>query len=134
MGELEVENAYDPERHDQAYSRFDREAHLAEPGALLKGLSRMARSLRPCVAVDAGVLSNSGFTSFLNRYRQSFVALGRFRLVYVAAEHRQFRKAERAFDRFSERLTNAEALTPGSAMGEYFRLQPLYSKTGSTTN
>ena len=70
-------------------------------------------------------ITNSGFTSFLKRYSQLFVALRRFRLVYVAAEHRPFRRAERVFDRFAEGLMNAEALTPGGAMGEYFRLHRL---------
>jgi len=76
--------------------------------------------------VDEGVLSNSGFTSFLKRYGPLFAALGRFRLVYVAAEHRPFRRAERAFDRFTEALANPEAATPGGQMGEYFRLRRLF--------
>ena len=75
--------------------------------------------------VDEGVLSNSGFTSFLKRYGLLFAALGRFRLVYVAAEHKPFRRAERAFDRFTEALANPEAATPGGRMGDYFRLRRL---------
>jgi len=76
--------------------------------------------------VDEGVLSNSGFTSFLKRYRALFAALGRFRLVYVAAEHKPFRRAERAFDRFGEALEDPEAATPGGQTGEYFRLCRLF--------
>lgn len=76
--------------------------------------------------VDEGVLSNSGFTSFLKRYGPLFAALARFRLVYVAAEHKPFRRAERAFDRFTEALANPEAATPGGQMGEYFRLRRLF--------
>lgn len=41
--------------------------------------------------VDEGALSISGFDSFLRRYRRLFVALRRFRVLYVAAEHRPFR-------------------------------------------
>ena len=74
---------------------------------------------------DEGVLSNSGFTSFLKRYGPLFAALARFRLVYVAAEHKPFRRAERAFDRFTEALANPEAATPSGPMGEYFRLRHL---------
>lgn len=76
--------------------------------------------------VDEGVLSNSGFISFLKRYGPLFAALARFRLVYVAAEHRPFRRAERAFDRFTEALANPQAATPGGQMGEYFRLRRLF--------
>jgi hypothetical protein len=76
--------------------------------------------------VDEGLLSNSGFTSFLKRYGPLFAALARFRLVYVVAEHKPFRKAERAFDRFTEALENPEAATPGGQMGEYFRLRRLF--------
>ena len=76
--------------------------------------------------VDEGVLSNSGFTSCLKRYGPLFAALARFRLVYVAAEHKPFRRAERAFDRFTEALANPEAATPGGQMGEYFRLRRLF--------
>ena len=76
--------------------------------------------------VDEGVLSNSGFTSFLKRYGPLFAALARFRLVYVAAEHKPFRRAERAFDRFTEALANPDAATPGGQTGEYFRLRRLF--------
>ncbi len=76
--------------------------------------------------VDEGVLSNSGFTSFLKRYGPLFAALSRFRLVYVAAEHKPFRRAERAFDRFTEALANPEGAAPGGQMGEYFRLRRLF--------
>lgn len=76
--------------------------------------------------VDEGVLSNSGFTSFLKRYGPLFAALARFRLVYVAAEHKPFRRAERAFDRFTEALANPESATPGGQMGEYFCLRRLF--------
>ena len=76
--------------------------------------------------VDEGVLSTSGFTSFLNRYRRLFVALRRFRLVYVAAEYRPFRSAERAFDRFAESLTRPESRLPRGAMGDYFVLRRLF--------
>lgn len=75
--------------------------------------------------VDEGVLSNSGLTTFLNRYGALCTALGRFRLVYVAADHRPFRRAERAFDRFVEALKNPETAIPGGRMGEYFRLRRL---------
>ena len=76
--------------------------------------------------VDEGVLSTSGFTSFLNRYRRLFVALRRFRLVYVAAEYRHFRSAQRAFDRFAESLTRPESRLPRGAMGDYFMLRRLF--------
>ena len=76
--------------------------------------------------VDEGVLSNSGFTSFLKRYGPLFATLARFRLLYVAAEHKPFRRAERAFDRFTEALANPEAATSGGQMGEYFRLRRLF--------
>ena len=76
--------------------------------------------------VDEGVLSTSGFTSFLNRYRRLFVALRRFRLVYVAAEYRHFRSAQRAFDRFAESLTRPESRLPRGAMGDYFMLRHLF--------
>jgi hypothetical protein len=75
--------------------------------------------------VDEGVLSNSGFTSFLNRYRQLFVTLRRFRLIYIAAEHEPFRRAERGFERFVDVLTNPEAPARRGAIGEYFRLRRL---------
>ena len=76
--------------------------------------------------VDEGVLSTSGFTSFLNRYRRLFVALRRFRLVYVAAEYRHFRSAQRAFDRFAESLAKPESRLPRDAMGDYFVLRRLF--------
>ncbi|MBI1355775.1 MAG: hypothetical protein GC160_15655 [Acidobacteria bacterium] len=76
--------------------------------------------------VDEGVLSTSGFTSFLNRYRRLLVALRRFRLVYVAAEYRHFRSAQRAFDRFAESLTRPESRLPRGAMGDYFVLRRLF--------
>jgi len=76
--------------------------------------------------VDEGVLSTSGFISFLNRYRWLFVALRRFRLVYVAAEYRHFRSAQRAFDRFAKSLTRPESRLPRGAMGDYFVLRRLF--------
>ena len=76
--------------------------------------------------VDEGVLSNSGFDLFLRRYRLLFVTLRRFRLVYVAAEHRAFRRAEQAFDRFVDSLAAPELHGPGGTMGEYFRLRLLF--------
>lgn len=76
--------------------------------------------------VDEGVLSTSGFASFFNRYRRLFAALRRFRLVYVAAEHRNFRSAERTFDRFAESLANPQSHRPRGAMGEYFVLRRLF--------
>ena len=76
--------------------------------------------------VDEGVLSTSGFASFLNRYRRLFVALRQFCLVYVAAEYRHFRSAQRAFDRFTESLTRPESRLPRGAMGDYFKLRRLF--------
>jgi hypothetical protein len=58
--------------------------------------------------VDEGVLSNAGFTSFLDRYRRLFVALRRFRLIYIAAQHR-----------------NPQGHAPRGTIGEYFRLPRL---------
>ena len=84
-----------------------------------------ARAVVSFCYVDEGVLSSSGFTGFLTRYSRLFVALARFRLVYVAAEHRPFRRAGHAFDRFAEALRNPEAATPGGQMGEYFDLRHL---------
>lgn len=75
--------------------------------------------------VDEGVLSTSGFAAFLRRYRPLFVALRRFHLVYVAAEYRAFRTAQRAFLRFEESLSMPELNLPGGAMGEYFGLRQL---------
>jgi len=75
--------------------------------------------------VDEGVLSTTGFTTFLKRYRRLFVALRHFRIVYVAAERRAFRNAERAFNGFAKSLANPESQRPRGAMGDYFGLRYL---------
>lgn len=75
--------------------------------------------------VDEGVLSNSGFASFLKRYRRLFVALRRFKLVYVAAEHKPFRRAGQAFERFANSLRAPKTHAPGGEMAEYFHLRRL---------
>lgn len=75
--------------------------------------------------VDEGVLSTSGLTTFLHRYRRLFVALRRFDLVYIAAEHRPFRRAWLAFDRFVDSLARPESMALPGEVGEYFRLRRL---------
>ena len=73
--------------------------------------------------VDEGALSTSGFTSFLNRYRRLFASLRRFRLTYIAAEHRPFRRALRVFERFETSLDHPEDMLPSGPFGDYFRLR-----------
>ncbi len=73
--------------------------------------------------LDEGVLSTSGFTTFLRRYRRLFVALRRFDLVYIAADHRPFRRAWLAFDRFVDSLARPESMALSGEVGEYFRLR-----------
>ena len=86
---------------------------------------RSSRRIASFCYVDEGVLSNSGFASFLKRYRRLLVALRRFRLVYVAAEHKPFRRAEHAFERFSKSLTDPQTHAPSGVMGEYFHVRRL---------
>jgi hypothetical protein len=91
-------------------------------------LSTSSLSSSPVVSlcyVDEGVLSTTGFESFLNRYRRLFTALRRFRLVYVAAEQLHLRLAERKFLRFSEELSFPERCRPGGILGDYFWLRYL---------
>lgn len=73
--------------------------------------------------VDEGALSTSGFTSFLNRYRPLFASLRRFRLTYVAGEHRPFRRALGVFERFETSLDYPESRLPSGLLGDYFRLR-----------
>ena len=73
--------------------------------------------------VDEGALSTSGFTSFLNRYRPLFASLRRFRMTYVAAEHRPFQRALRVFERFETSLDHPEDRCPTGLLGDYFRLR-----------
>jgi hypothetical protein len=91
-------------------------------------LSTTALSASPVVSfcyVDEGVLSTTGFESFLNRYRRLFTALRRFRVIYVAAEQLHLRSAERKFLRFSEELSFPERCRPGGILGDYFWLRYL---------
>lgn len=50
--------------------------------------------------VDEGAESLDGFETFLEQYRELCTSLGRFEVVYVAAEPRWTAKAERMFGRF----------------------------------
>ncbi len=75
-----------------------------------------------CYVVE-GALSASGLTSFLNRYRPLFASLRRFRLTYVAAEHRPFRRALSVFEHFETSLDHPEDRLPSGLLGDYFRLR-----------
>ena len=78
--------------------------------------------------VDEGVLSTAGFASFLGRYSRLFVALGEFRLVYVAAGPRPFPQAEQKFRQFVVALKQAQWRLSGpqaAALAEYFELRQL---------
>jgi hypothetical protein len=91
-------------------------------------LSTSPLSASPVVSlcyVDEGVLSTTGFESFLNRYRRLFTALRRFRLIYVAAEQLHLRSAERKFLHFCEELSFPERCRLGGILGDYFWLRYL---------
>lgn len=79
--------------------------------------------------VDEGVLSTSGFESFLTRYGALLQRLGRARLVYVAEKVRNLPAAERKFERFLAKLRGGTATSRGAdqdAVAEYFELRRLY--------
>lgn len=76
--------------------------------------------------VDEGVLSTAGFDSFLQRYRRLFIALRRFRLIYVAAQLIHVRSAQQRFDRFGKQLSSPAQRRPKGILGDYFWLRYLF--------
>lgn len=79
--------------------------------------------------VDEGVLSTSGFESFLTRYGALLQRLGRARLIYVADKVKNFPAAERKFERFLAKLRGGAGTGKGAdedALAEYFELRRLY--------
>jgi hypothetical protein len=87
-----------------------------------------SRSHPPVVSfcyVDEGVLSTSGFESFLDRYRDLFRSLACVRLVYVAASLWLFHTARAKFTKFVSRLQSPGQARLGRELAEYFRLRGL---------
>ena len=87
--------------------------------------SGSARAAVSFCYVDEGVLSTAGFESFLERYSSLFVALARFRLIYVAAESGHVRGARQKFSSFLDRLGNPAQKRLGRALTDYFQLRKL---------